>query len=151
MLVPRSGPHGLGPGTSGTPTCPGSPRLPLEPAFLLGFASAVVATALWWLLGAGTMPSLGPAAVAVDAGIVGAFSSVPGAAAVAVICWVFYAGFVRDRFGVLVVDRVAARDLALIAEVATVASIVVTALQASASKRVPPRPRRTGPGRSGRA
>jgi len=90
----------------------------------LGFAGAIVATLLGWVIGAGTHPQVGLVPLAAVAICVGATTTLPGALAAAAQCWGMYSGFELHRLGELRLDGPSRSGLVLLLVLGIAASLL---------------------------
>ncbi|WP_143230909.1 hypothetical protein [Actinosynnema sp. ALI-1.44] len=89
-----------------------------------GFAAGIVATLIASLVGATTQHEIGLLALALTIAGVSAITTVVGALATCLQCWLLYAGFVVGRSGSLVLDEASAETAGLFTLIALAATSI---------------------------
>lgn len=87
-----------------------------------GFAAGIVATLIASLAGAAVHHQIGLFALALAIAAVSAITTVAGALATCVQCWLLYGGFIVGRSGSLVLDEAAADTAGLFTVIALAAT-----------------------------
>ena len=100
----------------------GWPRISGPLGSAAGFAAGIVATLVAVLAGAGTRPEIGLFLLALAVAGVSAITTVTGALATSMQCWLLYDGFVVGRSGSLVLDDAALETGGLFAIIALAAT-----------------------------
>ncbi|CAM3948909.1 hypothetical protein KIPE111705_33040 [Kibdelosporangium persicum] len=98
------------------------PRIPGSLGSAAGFAAGIMASLIASLAGATTHHEIGLFALALAVAAVSAITTVIGALATCVQCWLLYAGFIVGRSGSLVLDEASVETAGLFTIIALAAT-----------------------------